>query len=116
MRAVEQLEQDNISADVLYLPTIKPFDYQAVRNSVEKTRRVLSIEEHSVFGGLADEILRSIAGDFAFKSVFLNIPNLFVHGYGTYEDHCEHLGLTSDSIVRHVKQNLLVDEKNISSA
>jgi transketolase len=94
---------ESISADILYIHTIQPLDKEAIIKSVEKTKKVLVVEEHMEKGGLGDDVLREIheLQNFSFKS--LSIPNKFVTGYGTYEEHCESVGLNKEGILQSIK-------------
>jgi transketolase len=55
------LEQDGISVRVINMHTIKPIDREAVMKAVLETRRILTIEEHNVEGGLGDAVASVIA-------------------------------------------------------
>jgi len=98
LTAREILKGKNISAEVIYLSTVRPLDRELIRNSVQKTRRVVVVEEHLRSGGVGDDILREIYGipDLRFSSA--SIPDQFVLEYGTYEDHCLRLGLTGAGV------------------
>ena len=54
-------EQDGISVRVLNMHTIKPIDREAIMKAVTETRRILTIEEHNVEGGLGDAVASVIA-------------------------------------------------------
>jgi transketolase len=87
-----------ISAEVIYIHTIRPLDEDLIRSSASKTRQVVVIEEHMRSGGLGDDVLRVInqLGDVKFLSA--SIPDRFVRSYGSYQDHCRALGLTSEGV------------------
>jgi len=55
------LEQDGISVRVINMHTIKPIDREAIMKAVTETRRILTIEEHNVEGGLGDAVGSVIA-------------------------------------------------------
>ena len=93
-----------LDVEIIYIHTIKPFDYALVSESVRKTRKYLVIEEHSQFGGVGDEVMRATQNIENVKSAFLSIPDNFEHGYGNYKDHCEQIGLTSENLIHHVKR------------
>lgn len=99
---LDDLDRIGIEAEVIYPHTIKPFDYVSIRESVQKTRKFLVIEEHSQFGGVGDEVMRAVFGINDVKSAFINIPDRFIHWYGQYREHCEGLGMTSQNIVGEV--------------
>lgn len=103
LTAAEQLEKNNIKVEVIYIHTPKPFDADLVKKSVLKTKRVIAIEEHSVHGGIGDEVLRCLAGK-AYEYQSISIANEFCHGYGSYEDHCKYFGLTADNIINTAKE------------
>lgn len=89
--------------EVLYIHTIRPLDTDLIRVSVSKTRRVLVIEEHMQSGSLGDDVLRTTRDIPDVSYSFANIPDTFVTGYGSYQDHCEKLGLTPGGILSRVK-------------
>ena len=61
LEAAEALERDGISAEVIDLRTLRPFDADTVRASVEKTNRIAVVEEGPQTGGWAGEVLATMA-------------------------------------------------------
>ncbi|MBI5741881.1 MAG: hypothetical protein HZA16_14350 [Nitrospirae bacterium] len=104
--ALDKLHDIGLSAEVIYIHTIRPLDTKLVRDSVQKTGRVLVIEEHMRSGGLGDDVLRATAdiGNVRYSS--LSIPDRFVTEYGSYREHCERLGFTPEGIVSKVLTDL----------
>jgi pyruvate/2-oxoglutarate/acetoin dehydrogenase E1 component len=60
LEAAEALERDRISAEVIDLRTLRPFDAEAVLASVRKTNRIAVVEEGPLTGGWAGEVLASV--------------------------------------------------------
>lgn len=56
LEAAEKLAADGISAEVINIHTIKPLDEELILASAKKTGRVVTIEEHSVIGGLGSAV------------------------------------------------------------
>jgi transketolase len=54
--AAAKLADEGISAELLEISTIKPMDTDAVMRSARKTRAVLCVEEHSIYGGLGSAV------------------------------------------------------------
>lgn len=54
--AAELLEKDGISAEIVNIHTIKPIDKELVIKEAEKTGKVVTVEEHSVIGGLGSAV------------------------------------------------------------
>lgn len=103
LAAKDALDDMGWDAEILYIHTIRPLDIDLIRASVDKTRHVLVIEEHMQSGGLGDDVLRATRDISNVQYSFLSIPDTFVTEYGSYEDHCERLGLTRDGILNRVK-------------
>lgn len=56
LKAAERLENDGINASVIDIFTLKPIDQNAIIEAARNTRCILSVEEHSIFGGLGAAI------------------------------------------------------------
>jgi len=113
MVAKDTLGVEGWSIEVLYVHTIRPLDSELIRASISKTGRVLVVEEHMQNGGLNEDVLR-IANDIgSIEFANLCIPNEFVRGYGSYDDHCSSLGLTSSGIQSIIRKSF---SKNRSAA
>ncbi|HEV2333973.1 MAG TPA: pyruvate dehydrogenase complex E1 component subunit beta [Stellaceae bacterium] len=56
MQAADELEKAGISAEVIDLRTLRPFDVETVVQSVKKTNRIVSVEEGWPFAGIGAEI------------------------------------------------------------
>ena len=54
-------EKEGITADVINLATIKPFDKKTVLESIEKTGCVVTAEEHFIYGGMGEMIAGYLA-------------------------------------------------------
>jgi transketolase len=106
--AAVTLEKGGISAEILYIHTIKPLDKELIVSSVKKTGKVLIIEEHSMFGGLGDDVLRVTRHLPAIKYSFISISDEFIREYGTYEELCRILGFTAENTVHKIKHELIM--------
>lgn len=99
MNALPILSDKAIDAEILYYSTYKPFDKASLLHSVRKTKNLLVIEEHSIYGGISEDSIYAIQsiGLTSFDSI--HIPNQFQRGYGKYHDHLQSLGFTPENIV-----------------
>ncbi len=59
--AAQTLDKDGISAEVLNVHTIKPLDADAILASCERTGAVITVEEHSIIGGLGSAVAELLA-------------------------------------------------------
>jgi transketolase len=96
-------EQDGLSVRVIDMHTIKPLDRDAVVKAVSETRRILTIEEHNVIGGLGDAVGSVIAESgkgCVFKKHGIN-DTFATIGYA--EDLYSYYGLDANGIVEKVR-------------
>ena len=56
------LSQEGIDVSVVHLPTVKPLDEQTVLETASRCRRVITVEEHSVIGGLGEAVASCLLG------------------------------------------------------
>ena len=59
--AAEILAGQGIDAHVLHIPTIKPIDKEAIVDAAERTGFVITIEEHTIIGGLGGAVAETLA-------------------------------------------------------
>jgi len=110
INAEELLVAEGLDVEIIYIHTIKPFDKELVVESINKTKKVLVIEEHSMYGGMGDEVVRCTRNIDGVKYSFISLKDDFIRCYGSYEDLCEMLGFTMKGIVDKVKNELLKKE------
>lgn len=56
LKAAGELEKQGVSAELLHIHTIKPIDKEAIIASAAKTKHVITVEEHSIIGGLGSAV------------------------------------------------------------
>lgn len=101
LQAGRRLAEEGISARVLDMSWIKPCDEQAILDAARETGRIITVEEHSKFGGLGAMVAEVIAEN-PVPVKILGIPDEnVVHGTNTEIFH--HYGLDSDGIVKTAK-------------
>lgn len=98
LRAGKALREKGISARVLDLSWIKPFDREAVLRAARETGRILTVEEHSRFGGLGALVTEAIS-EHPVPVRMLGIPDENVI-HGTSPEIFHHYGLDADGITR----------------
>jgi len=104
MEASTLLQNSNIDAEVLYYPTLKPFDEVLVIKSVQKTKNVLTVEEHARLGGLEEKVMRATCNiDNVHYGQGICLPERFLRHYGTYQEHCEALGFSPNNISKRAR-------------
>ena len=59
--AGEMLDEQGVSAQVINMHTLKPIDEEAIIEAAVKTRRIVTVEEHNIIGGLGDAVASVLA-------------------------------------------------------
>jgi transketolase len=75
--AAAMLEADGISAEVINICTIKPLDEEIIINSVKKTGKVVTAEEHSVIGGLGSAVCDALCKSYPAPVYKIGMQDVF---------------------------------------
>ena len=102
-RAAAHLAQDGIHVRVLYCHTVKPLDHAAVLAAARDTGAIVTVEDHTIVGGLGGAVAETLADAGAgVKLIRLGVPDVYAPiGYAT-ELHA-HFGYDADGIERAVR-------------
>jgi transketolase len=106
LEAAKILEAHGISASVINMHTIKPLDQVAVDNAINKSKLIVTVEEHNIVGGLGSAIAE-------YKTQFENTPSQMMIGLpdiflktGEYRYLLEKYGLVADKIANRIINKL----------
>lgn len=103
LQAAEELQKNGISAEVINIHTIKPLDEDIVLKSANKTKCVVSCEEHNIIGGLGESISRVLVNNFLCPMEFVGVNDKFGES-GTPSELMEKYGLNSKNIIEKCKK------------
>jgi transketolase len=106
LAAASRLEADHVDVAVLHVPTIKPLDREAILRAARPNRLVVTLENHTVVGGLAEAVAATLA--FAGRGsriVPIALPDEFLAA-GALPTLHDRYGLSTDSIVSKIKAEL----------
>ena len=110
LQAANFLENsDGLKVRVLNMHTIKPIDREAIVKAISDTRRIITVEDHSVIGGLGGavaEVVAETGKGCAFKR--LGIQDQFAP-IGLHEDIMSILGIDSNGIIAAVRETMKAD-------
>ena len=100
--AAEELKKENISLEVVNVPVVKPLDFQTVIESVKKTKFAITVENHSIIGGLGSAICETLADKLPSKVYRVGIHDEFGQS-GKAEELIEYYGLDSKTIAKRIR-------------
>ncbi len=106
MLAANELETQGISAEVINIHTIKPLDEDIILRSVRKTGKVVTCEEHNIFGGLGESVARLLTQQYPARQEFVGTNDTFGES-GTPAELMKKYGLDSAAIVDKVKKIMI---------
>lgn len=101
--AAKELEQENIQVLVANVSTIKPLDEKSIISIAEKTKCLVSVEDHQVMGGLGGAISEVLAKNMPTPMEFIGLQDTFAES-GTPKELIEKYGMGKDSIKEAVKR------------
>jgi transketolase len=107
LEAARRLEkEDGLAVRVLNMHTVKPIDVEAIEAAVRETRRIITVEDHTIIGGLGGAVAEVAAGtgkSFSFKR--LGIPDCF-SVIGQHEDLMSLYGIDENGIAAAARELL----------
>ena len=102
LEAEKMLEADGIHAEIINIHTIKPIDRELVVKSATKTGKVVTVEEHSVIGGLGSAVCEVLSEEAPTKVLRIGVNDVFGES-GPALELIKKYGLDAESIYKKVK-------------
>lgn len=103
--AAEELAKEGIDCEVINMATIKPLDEELILDSVAKTRKVVTAEEHNIYGGLGESVARLLAQKLPTKQAFVGVNDTFGES-GTPKELMIKYGIDKEGVKKGVKSLL----------
>ncbi len=106
LKASELLEADGISCSVVDMHTVKPLDTDTVKKLAVASKLVVTVEEHSIVGGLGSAVAQEISAmDSPPRLLTIGLPDSYLSS-GSYQYMLKRYGLTAEDIVKKVISQL----------
>ena len=105
MAAAELLSKKGCDPEVINVHTLKPLDNETILRSIAKTKKVLTLENHSVIGGLYSAVCELTAQEYPVKINRIGVEDICGQ-VGKLDELAEIYGLTVDAIVKKVSDIL----------
>ena len=110
LAAAEKLAKEGIDAAVINIHTIKPIDAACVTEWAEKCGKVITVEEHSIIGGLGEAVCSVVSEKLPVPVRRIGVMDQFGHS-GPANEVLRDYGLTADSIVNVIRDIVRPDAK-----
>ncbi len=103
VQAAEKLESDDVSVKVVNVSSLKPIDEDEIKKFAADMKGIVTVEEHSLIGGLASVITYILRGS-GIPVIPIGIEDRFGQSAHCYEDLLIEYGLTTDNIINAIKK------------
>ena len=103
LQAAEMLAKDGVSAEVVSICTIKPLDEDLIVASAKKTGKVVTVEEHSVIGGLGSAVCDCLCAKHHVPVKKVGMQDVFGES-GSAADLVHKYGLDAEGVYKSVKE------------
>ncbi len=103
--AAKLLRDENIFAEVLNIHTIKPIDKNSIIETAKNTGNIVTIEEHSIYGGLGGTVSEILSEEYPVHMKIIGTKDIFGES-GEYNQLLNKYELTSENIVKSAKELL----------
>lgn len=103
LKAKEELEKENINIRVVDVHTIKPIDREMIVKCAKETKKIITIEDHSIIGGLGTAICEVLTEECPTKVIRMGMNDKFGKS-GKAEQLLKYFKLDSQAIIEKVKE------------
>ncbi|MBI4117787.1 MAG: transketolase family protein [Parcubacteria group bacterium] len=103
LMAAREMESRGISVEVINNPSIKPLDEKTIVSSVQKTKAVVTVEEHQMYGGLRGAIAEFLTLTLPVPCEFVAMPDCFGES-GEPDELIEKYGMSKKHVVKAIER------------
>lgn len=103
LKAKEELEKEGINVRVVDIFTIKPIDEEIIIKCAKETKKLISVEDHNIIGGLGSAISEVLTDKYPAKLIRMGIKDTFGES-GKAEELMKKYNIDKDSIINCVKK------------
>jgi len=106
LAAADLLARDGIQARVLDLHTIKPIDRGLLARAARETGLLVTVEEHSIYGGLGGAVAEAVAEEAPVPMQILGVPDAYAELVGPHKEHLRRYRLDAAGIAAAAREAL----------
>ncbi len=103
IKAQEELKEEGINVRVVDVHTIKPIDKEMIIKCAKETKKLISVEDHSIIGGLGSAISEVLTEKYPTKLTRMGIKDTFGKS-GKAQELVEYFGISAKSIIDEIKK------------
>lgn len=104
IKAMEELKKQGINVRVIDMHTIKPIDRELIIKCAKETKKIITVEDHSIIGGLGSSVCEALSDELPTKVIRMGINDVFGRS-GNAEELIRYYKIDSTAIVNKVLQS-----------
>lgn len=104
LKAQEELKKQGIDIRVIDMHTIKPIDKEIIIKAAKETKKIITIEDHNIIGGLGSTVCEVLSEEYPTKVIRMGINDTFGTS-GKGEELMKHFHITAEDIIKQIKNN-----------
>ena len=97
------LKEEGINVRVVDICSIKPIDKEMIIKCAKETKKLISVEDHSVIGGIGTAISEVLIEEYPTKLIKIGVNDVFGKS-GKADNLVKYFGLDSESIIKKIKE------------
>ena len=101
LKAQEILKEQGIDIRVIDMHTIKPIDKDIIIKAAKETKKIITIEDHNIIGGLGSAVCEVLSDEYPTKVIRLGIKDTFGCS-GKAEQLMKHFNITAEDIIKQI--------------
>lgn len=101
--AVQLKKQGSLSVRVINMPSIKPLDEELVLRAAKECKKIITVEEHSIIGGLGEAVCSLLAEKCPTPVRRIGVPDAYGHSGPAWEV-LKDFGLTADALAAAIQE------------
>lgn len=104
IKAKQELEKEGINIRVIDVPTIKPIDKELLIQTAKEVKRMITVEDHNIIGGLGSAVCEVLAENYPTKIERMGIPDVFGKS-GKATELMQYFGIDAKAIAEKCRKN-----------
>jgi len=103
LKAQEELAKQGINIRVIDIHTIKPIDKEIIKKAAKETKKIITIEDHNIIGGLGSAVCEVLSEEYPTKVIRMGIKDTFGTS-GKAEELMRHFHITAEDIIEEINK------------
>ena len=101
LKAMEELKKQGIDIRVIDMHTIKPIDKEIIIKAAKETKKIITIEDHNIIGGLGSAVCEVLSEEYPTKVIRMGINDTFGTS-GKGEELMKYFHITAEDIIEKI--------------